>query len=130
MFLGETMNIALWTIQIILSIKLMTTAYSHGLRQDQTAMQEARVKLGRPGRALLYATAIGTAAGALGLILPGVIGTAGWMTPAAAAMMGAMLLGSILCHVRSREKPKIFVSIVLFGFAALVAYGRWAVMPL
>ncbi|HNR46030.1 MAG TPA: DoxX family protein [Anaerolineaceae bacterium] len=124
------MNTALWIIQIILSIKLMTTAYSHGLRQDQATMREARLKLGRPGRALLYATAIGTTAGALGLILPGVIGTTGWMTPTAAAWMSAMLLGSILCHVRSREKPKIFVSIVLFVFAALVAYGRWVVMPL
>ena len=124
------MNIALWILQILLSIKLINTAYSHGLRQDQTAMREARLKLGRPGEAMLLATAIGTAAGALGLILPGLIGIAGWITPAAATGVGVMLLGSILCHVRSREKPRIFVSIVLFVFAALVAYGRWVVMPL
>jgi hypothetical protein len=39
--------------------------------------------------------------------------------------MSVILLFSIFFHVRSREKPKIFVSVILFAFAVFVAYGRW-----
>ena len=39
--------------------------------------------------------------------------------------MSIMLLFSIFFHVKSREKPKIFVSVILFVFAVFVAYGRW-----
>jgi hypothetical protein len=38
-------------------------------------------------------------------------------------------LFSIFFHVKSREKPKIFVSVILFAFAVFVAYERWVLVP-
>lgn len=123
------MDIILWIIQIILGIKLITVSYTHGLRQSQLTMQEAIQKMGKSSRPLLYIVAVCTFIGTVGLILPGILGSSTWITPVTALILSIMLLISILFHVKSREKPKIFVSIILFAFAAFVAYGRWVLVP-
>ena len=123
------MNIILWIIQIILAIKLITVSYTHGLRQSQPTMQAAIRKQGGFSKPLLYTIAVCTFLGTLGLILPGVLGSLTWITPVAAAILSIMLLISILFHLKCRENPMIFVSVILFAFAAFVAYGRWAFAP-
>ncbi len=122
-------NTALWVIQTILGIKLITVSYTHGLRQSQPTMQEAIRKLGRSSKPLLYTIAFCTFIGTVGLTLPGVLGSSIWVTPVTALILSIMLLISILFHIKSREKPKIFVSIILFALAAFVAYGRWVLVP-
>lgn len=122
-------NIVLWVIQIILAIKLITVSYTHGLRQSQPTVQEAIQKMGRFSKPLLYTAALCTFIGTVGLILPGVLGLSNRITSVTALILSIMLLVSILFHIKSREKPKIFVSIVLFIFAAFVAYGRWVLVP-
>jgi membrane-bound acyltransferase YfiQ involved in biofilm formation len=92
-------------------------------------MQAAIQKMGKLSQPLLVIIAICTFIGTLGLILPGVLGLPTWITPVMAVILSIMLLSSIFFHVRYREKPKIFVSVILFVFAALVAYGRWALVP-
>ena len=123
------MNIALWVVQVILGIKLITVSYTHGLRQSQPTMQEAIRKMGRLSRPLLYLIAACTFLGTMGLILPGVLELSTLITPVTASTLSIMLLVSLFFHIRYREKPKIFVSLVLFVFAAFVAYGRWILVP-
>jgi hypothetical protein len=123
-------NIALWVIQIILGIKMLNVSYSHGLRQSQPTMQEAVQRMGEVSKPLHYATSVCTFLGAIGLILPGLLGSSVWIIPVTAVLLSVLLLLSIFFHVKSREKPKIFVSVVLFAFAAFVAYGRWILIPL
>jgi hypothetical protein len=122
------MNTALWIIQIILAIKLINAAFTHGFRQSMPSMQEAIEKNGKGVRPILSVVAAGTFLGALGLILPGVLGASNWITAGTAALLACMLLFSLFFHMRGRKKPKIFVSAVLFVFAAFVAYGRWAII--
>ena len=124
------MNMALWVIQIILSIKLITVSYTHGLRQSQPAMQEAIQKLGKFAQPLLNIIAGCTFIGALGLILPGITESVVWLIPVTAVIMSAMLLFSLFFHVKSREKPKVFVSVILFVSAVFIVYGRWVLFPL
>ena len=123
------MNNILWALQIILSIKLVSVAYTHGLRQDQKSLQEAIQMIGAPARPMLALVAICTLLGAAGLIIPAALGVMSWQTPWTAAILAGMLLLSIVFHVRGREKPKIWVSLILFAMAALVAYGRWVAAP-
>jgi hypothetical protein len=124
------MNTALWVIQIILGIKLITVSYTHGLRQSQPTMQEAIQNLGKVSRPLLNIVAFCTFIGTAGLILPGVLGSATGLITVMAVILSIMLLFSIFFHVKSREKPKIFVSVILFAFAVFVAYGRWVLVSL
>ena len=123
------MNTALWIIQIILGIKLLSVAYTHGLRQSQPNMQDAIQKMGNIARPLHYAVAFSAIAGAVGLTLPGALGSPAQIISVTAALLALMLLSSIFFHVRSREKPNVFVSVVLFAFAVLIAYGRWGFIP-
>jgi VIT1/CCC1 family predicted Fe2+/Mn2+ transporter len=123
------MNTALWIIQIILGIKLINVSYTHGLQQSKATMQQAIERMGQISRPLLYLVAVGTLIAAIGLLLPGVLGWSRLITPVTAMLLSLMLLCSIFCHIKSREKPNLFVSVVLFAFAAFVAYGRWVIVP-
>jgi uncharacterized membrane protein YphA (DoxX/SURF4 family) len=123
------MNIALWILQIILGIKLISASFSHSLGQSKPTMQEAIGKMGLLSRPMLILASIGTFIGTAGLILPGLLKWAAWLTPVTAGLDAIMLLCSIFFHLRAREKPMIFVSLVLFAFAVFVAYGRWALVP-
>jgi putative oxidoreductase len=123
------MDTVLWIIQIILGIKLITVSYTHGLRQSQPTMQEAIQKMGKISRPVLNIVALCTFIGAIGLLLPGILGSATMLIPITAVILSIMLLCSIFFHVKSREQPKIFVSFILFVFAVFVAYGRWVLFP-
>jgi hypothetical protein len=123
------MNNVCWFFQIILSIKLISVAYTHGLRQDKTSMQEAIQKVGAMARPMLAVVAICTLLGAAGLIIPAAVGVMSWLTPWTAAILAGMLLVSIGLHAKGREKPKVWVSLILCVMAAVVAYGRWVVVP-
>lgn len=123
------MDIALWIIQVILAIKLVSVAFTHGLRHSMPTMQAAIQKLGKFSVSLLYGIAACTLLGAVGLILPGLLGASNRITSVTAGIMGILLLLSIFFHIRSREKPNVFVSVILFIFAAFVAYGRWMLVP-
>ena len=123
------MNKVFWVLQIILSIKLVSVAYTHGLRQDKASMQEAIQKFGDLARPMLAIAAGGTLLGAAGLVIPGALGEMSWLTPWIAAVVVGMLLVSIVLHVRGREQPKIWVSLILCAMAVAVAYGRWVVAP-
>jgi hypothetical protein len=123
------MNTLLWIVQIILGIKLLSVSYSHGLRQSQPIMQDAIRRLGSFAQPLHYGIAFAAFVGALGLTLPGALGLPAQVLPVTAILLAGMLLSSIFFHIRSREQPKVFVSLILFAFAALVAYGRWPFTP-
>lgn len=123
------MDIALWVVQGILAIKLVSVSFTHAFQRSLPSMQEAMQKLGKSSKLILTLAAVATLAAALGLILPGVLHASPRITPVTAGILAGLLLVSLFFHVKSREKPKIFVSLVLFVLAVFVAYGRWAIVP-
>jgi protein-S-isoprenylcysteine O-methyltransferase Ste14 len=124
------MNIALWVLQAILSIKFISVAFTHGIRQGQTQMRQGIQKMGQIARPLLIVIAILTLLGSVGLIVPAAFGVLTWITPLTAATLAALMLVSIVLHINCREKPNTIADIILFAIAAFVAYGRWAISPL
>ena len=123
------MNILLWVLQIVLAVKFVSVAYTHGLRPDPEKMQRGRQRFGAAVRPLLVLIAAGALLGALGLVLPAAIEVAAWLTPWAAALLAVMMLAALGFHLVCREKPKSVVSLVLFALSAFVAYGRWVMAP-
>jgi hypothetical protein len=122
-------NTLLWFIQIVLGIKFLSVAFSHGLRQGQEKMQAGIQRIGSIGRPLLYAIAVCTFLGGIGLIVPVALRVpAGW-TPITAALLAGLMLLSIAGHTACQDKPKIWVSLILFALAAFLAYGRWILVP-
>ena len=128
------MNTVLWILQVILSIKLISVAFTHGVRHDQAHMQQAIRKTGHMARPLLMVIAMLMLAGAISLLLPAAFRVPTWITPLAAALLAGLMLCSSVFHINCREKPAIITGIiadlVLFAIAAFVAYGRWIILPL
>jgi hypothetical protein len=122
------MNLVLWIAQIVLCIKLLDVVRTHGLGQSRQSMQTAIRRLGKYTRPGLFFISAGACAAALGLTLPGVLHAGAQFIPLAAIFSAALLLVSLICHIQSREKPKIFVSLVLFAIAVFIAYGRWELL--
>jgi hypothetical protein len=44
------MNVVLWALQIVLAVKFVSVAYTHGLRPDQTKMRRGTQRLGAATR--------------------------------------------------------------------------------
>jgi hypothetical protein len=123
------MHIALWVIQAILAIKLISASYSHGLRKDQDAMQQAMQKMGGSSGLAHTMVAIFAFIAAAGLILPGLLNFWPQLTVWAAGLTAILMIGSIFFHVKFRDKPNIFVSVILLALALFVAYGRLILSP-
>ena len=123
------MNSVLWILQIVLGLKFVSVAYTHGLRPDETKMQRGVQRLGTLARPLLTFIALCAFLGAVGLILPAATGILTWLTPLSAALLALMMLLGVGFHVACRETHNIVVGLVLFALAAFVAYGRWVIAP-
>jgi hypothetical protein len=124
------LNTLLWALQIILCIKLLSVAFSHGLRRDQTKFQQAMRKVGAPAARLLTFAAVATPVVAAGLVLPAASASLNWLAPVAAATTALLMLLSAGIHLRARETPNIPVALILWAMGAFVAYGRWMLSPL
>ena len=120
------MNTLLWALQIILAIKLFTVTFNHGLRPDPVKMQRGRDRFGSATRPLLSVIAVCALLAGLALVLPAAHGFRAWAAVATALIM----LIATGFHLRCREEPKVWVSLILFALAAYLAYGRWTINPL
>jgi len=126
------MNVLLWGLQIVLALKFVSVAASHGLRPDETKMERGRQRLGVLARPLLTLVAVGAFLGGVGVILPAATGFRPWLTGWSAALLAVMALCGGGFHMACRESPKIpkiVVSLILCAVAAFVAYGRWMIAP-
>ena len=123
------MNTVLWILQIVLCLKFVSTAYTHGFRRDQAKWQQGMQRMGAAARPLLTLTAVLVLLGGVGLILPAATGILPWLTPVSAALLAVMMLVAVGLHVGCRETPNIVPGLVLFALAAFLAYGRWVLAP-
>ena len=124
------MNTALWVIQVILCVKLLSVAVTHGFPTHRTTMQRGLQRFGKAARPLLTLIAVAALLVGAGLILPGVSGAQTWLTPWIAGLLVVMMLGSIGFHMACRDTPNVWVGLILCALAAFVCYGRWVMAPL
>lgn len=119
------MNVLLWIGQIILGIKFIIAAVSHGILHGKPEMEEAIQTLGGNAELLLYGVGLALFLCVLGLFLPAFVKLPSWVTPGAAAVLSILSLSSIYFHLVARSTPNVFVSMILFLIALAVGYGRW-----
>ena len=119
------MNIALWTIQGILSV-LFLMAGGMKLLAYEKYKESTEKKSGGHGpgisRGLTTFIGICEVAGGLGLILPMATGIAPPLTTLAALGLGTIMVLATIHHLRRKEPP--FVTIGLLVLAAFVVAGR------
>ena len=116
------MTTFLWALQIILSIKFLTAAFTHAFRQEKPMLQYGIQKMGVKSKPILAVISALLAVDAVFLILPLALGWDPKFTVYAAALGALLMLGSIVFHLNYRETPKVWVSIILFVLIGLLIY--------
>lgn len=124
------MHTFLWIVQGVLVLKLLTAAYTHGLRHGEPKLRRGVESMGPTATPVLVGSSIMMLIGALGLLAPLVLHVPPWVVPTAATGLAALQLVSVAFHLRCREDPNVFVAVVLFTLAAVVAIGQSALAPL
>lgn len=125
------MNTVLWIAQGVLAL-LFVMSGAMKLAKTREALA-ANPKMGwvndvSPGFIKFIATA--ELAGALGMVLPGLIGVAPVLTPIAAIGLVVLMLGATATHIRRKETPFAGMTLAFAAIAAFVAYGRLGPAPL
>ncbi len=122
------MHTALWIVQIVLTVKLLSVTWTHGINPNSREMKEARQKMINDGKMLLMLSAITTLIAGAGLILPMALKLYAWLTPLAALFSALLMIISILPHKKYREHARVFTSLILFLLSLFAAYGRWSLL--
>jgi len=118
-------HVALWIIQGLLAvIYLFTGTMKVAL---PLAMLKGPVPL--PGWFLRF-LGVCELLGALGLILPGLLGIRAGLTPLAAACLVIIMIGATTITLVGGPVALAWIPFVVGLLAASVAYGRWRVAPL
>lgn len=117
------MDVALWVVQGWLAA-IFLIAGGVKLARSKTELERIRGMEYVADRTATEMKLIGVAEilGALGLIVPGVLRTASFLTPVAAACLAVLMLGAVVVHLRRHES--VMVPGALFALSVLVVVGR------
>jgi uncharacterized membrane protein YphA (DoxX/SURF4 family) len=124
------MSIALWVAQGLLAVAFLAAG--------ATKLRQPKVKLAQNNMAWVEDFSQGAirlisaaeVLGALGLVLPALTGVLPWLTPLAALGLALLMAGAAYTHLRRKEGSAVVPPTVLLLLAALVAVGRFFVVPL
>ena len=120
------MNIALWVLQILSAAFFMLHAVLHLFPPPR--LKEIMAEQNIPVKRTIATWA--EVATSLGLILPGAVRIATWLTPLAALGLAAVMVGAAAFHLSRKETLPTVASVFLALIMIFLAYGRTFVVPL
>ena len=123
------MNIALWIIQILLAMLFL---FAGGMKL--IVPLETLRSMGSPNQILLPGLllkfiGVCEVLGALGLILPGLLGKWPKLTPLAAAGLVIIMIGAVVVTVAGDGVVASISPLIVGALCAFVAYGRSSLVP-
>ncbi len=119
------MTYALWTVQVLLALLFL---FAGGVKLVMP-IAELTKQMPLPGWFLRF-IAVAEVAGALGLVLPGLLRIAPGLTPLAAAGLVIIMIGATIVTVQTGGGAMALIPFVVGVLALFVAYGRWRVAPI
>jgi uncharacterized membrane protein YphA (DoxX/SURF4 family) len=116
----KTARIGLWLIQALLAALFL---FAGGMK---LAMPLATLaKLSPLPAEFIKFIGVCEVAGAIGLILPGLVHIREYLTPLAAAGLTIIMVGAVIITVATQSVTAAAVPFLAGTLAALVVYGRW-----
>jgi len=118
------MTYALWIVQVLLALLFL---FAGGMKLVMP-IEEMTKQMPMPG---LFLRFIGVAEvlGAIGLILPGLLGVRPGLTPLAAAGLVIIMIGATVLTLAGGDVAPALIPLVVGLLSAFVAYGRWRLTP-
>jgi uncharacterized membrane protein YphA (DoxX/SURF4 family) len=119
------MTYVLWAVQVLLALLFL---FAGGMKLILPI--EAMTKdMPMPGPFLRF-IGVAEVLGALGLLLPGLLGIRPSLTPLAAAGLVIVMLGATGLTLSMGQVGMALIPLAVGLLAAFVAYGRWRLAPL
>jgi uncharacterized membrane protein YphA (DoxX/SURF4 family) len=116
------MNTALWIVQVLLALLFLFAGGIKLVLPVEELMKQMPLPL--PGWFVRF-TGVIEVLGAMGLILPGLLGIRPGLTPLAAAGLVIVMIGATVYTVAAGDIASALLPLVVGILAAFVAYGRW-----
>ena len=119
------MNIALWIAAALLALAFLATGLLKITRSKEKLAAAGMGWTEDFSPAAIKAIGVAEVLGAIGLILPAVLGIAPWLVPVAAVGLALVMIGAATTHLRRKETQMVVVNLVLLALAVFVAWGRF-----
>ena len=117
------MNRTLWVVQTVVALAFLVAGLMMMLQPIERLKQGMNWVAHSP-RNVVRLVGIMAILGSLGLVFPGLTHILPWLTPVAAALLGLMMIGAILVHLRLKEYTALVPPSALFVLLMFVVYGR------
>jgi len=114
------MNIALWIIQILLAALF---AFAGGMKLI-SPIEEMTKQMAMPGWFLRF-IGVAEVAGAIGLVVPWLVGIRPILMPLAAAALAIIMIGAVVVTLMSGDVLSALIPFVVGILLGWVAYCRW-----
>lgn len=123
------MNTFLWIVQGLLAAVFMMTGLMK-LVMKKEAVADRMGYVNDFTQEQLYGIGVLEILGALGLILPPLLGILTVLTSLAAVGLAVIMVGAFITHLRRKEiVPMGLMNVMLFGLGLFAAYGRLILLP-
>jgi uncharacterized membrane protein YphA (DoxX/SURF4 family) len=120
------MNIALWVLQILFAALFMLHAVLHLFPSPR--LKEILAEQNIPVKRMIANWA--EIAASFGLVFPGAVGIATWLTPLAALGLAVLMFGAATFHGSRKEPLETVATASIALIMIFLAYGRTFAVPL
>jgi hypothetical protein len=120
------MNIALWTVQLLVAAIFLFSAVTKGTWSKEKLIAKGQTGVAPVPLPLLRVLAFIELLGVIGLVAPWWTGIAPILTPLAAVGLGIVMVGAAIIHLRLREPRTSLQNLVILALCVFIAVGRFA----
>ena len=118
------MNALLWTLQASLAAIFTVSGLAKISQPKARLIASGQTGVTPFPLPVIRITAFCELLGAIGILLPRLVGVAEFLTPAAAAGYAIVMVGAIASHAYLREPRNVAATVAIFIAAVTVAVGR------
>lgn len=118
------MNTLLWTLQVVLAAIFLASGLAKISMPRDRLLATGQTGIAPFPMPVVRATAFCELLGAIGIVLPRLVGAAEFFVPAAAGGLAIVMVGAMASHALLREPRSVAVNAAIFAAAVTVAAGR------
>ncbi|OBG32174.1 DoxX family protein [Mycobacterium alsense] len=118
------MNTLLWTLQGLLAAIFLASGLAKISMPRERLLATGQTGIAPFPMPVVRVTAFCELLGAIGLVLPRLVGIAEFFIPAATGGLAVVMVGAMASHAHLREPRSVALNVAIFVAAVTVAVGR------